>query len=392
MLKPKKNKNSPMKALYLKVLTQGHLSIMSILMDIFKTEKHSVKNYADFWHWFKANEKAFFKTVKSSENINHDFFNKLSSKLSELRDGFYYLAGMIDDDTAELILTADGAIENIVYVEELVDAAPHIPGWKFTALKSAMDIRDVSVGMRDHVFHDQNLSFYANEHANLPDEIDITVVYHDFDEDNKTSVINGVYIFLDNFLGELNFATTIDNLTVVGPTDATNELVPITKLKDFLVWRQKEFVEKYGVLRYDSRDDVYSILSADLDNGNSLTAVVNPTLLEWDGKASHPWMLNVEIHFPGEESNEMPRDGIFHLLEQIEKEMMEELQEADGYLNAARQTSENGRNIYFVCQDFRKPSKVADHLKRKYSDRFEISFSIYKDKYWQTLDQFRVNY
>lgn len=365
---------------------------MSILKEIFKTKKHSITNYADFWRWFKNNKKAFFKTVKSGENIERHVFDKLSSKLSRLRDGFSYLAGMRDDNTAELIFTADGAIETIVYVEELVDAAPHIPGWKFTALKPAMDIKDVGIKMGDYVFHDENLSFYANEHPNLPDEIDITVVYPDFDEDNKSSVINGVYVFLDNFLGELNFVTTIDNLTVIGPTDATSELVPITKLKDFLIWRQKEFVEKYEVLRYDSQNDVYSTLSAELENGTSLTAVVNATLLEWDGKASHPWMLNVEIQFPGKESSGKPDDSVFHLLEQIEEEMMKELKEADGYLNAARRTSENSRNIYFVCQDFRKPSKVADHLKRKYSDKFEISFSIYKDKYWQTLDQFKVNY
>lgn len=377
--------------LYLKVFSRGPSSIMSILNNIFKTKKHSIKTYADFWNWFKDNEKAFFKAVKSNENIERDFFDKLSSKLSELREGFYYLTGMVDDTTAELILTVDGAVENIAYVEELVDAAPPIQGWKFTPMKPALDIKNVYIKMGDYVFNDQNISFYANEHPDLPDEIDITVVYHDFDEDNKSSVINGVYIFLDNFLGELSFVTTIDNLTVIGPTDATEELVPIEKLKDFLIWRQKEFVEKYEVLRYDSQDDTYSTLSAQLENDRPLIAVVNSTLLEWDGKASHPWMLNVEIQFPEEESSGMPGDDTSQLLEQIEEEMMRELKETDGYLNVARQTANNSRNIYFACKDFREPSKVADHLKSRYSDKFGISFSIYKDKYWQTLGHFRVH-
>jgi hypothetical protein len=335
--------------------------------------------------------KRHFNAVKKGNNIENAFFDKLSPKLSELREGFFFLTGMKDDNTAELILTADGAIENIVYVEELVGAAPYIPGWEFTALKPALDIKNVCIKMGDYVFDDENLSFYANEYPELPDEIDITVVYHNFDEDNKSSIINGVYIFLDNFLGELNSVVTIDNLTVIGKDDAKRELIPIEKLKDFLIWRQKEFVEKYEVLRYNSEDDTYSTLSAELENGNPLTAMVNTTLLDWEGKASHPWLLNVEIQFDGEETNGMPDDDTYQILDQIEEEMMEGLKEADGYLNVARQTANNKRNVYFACKDFRKPSKIADQLKSKYSDKFEISFTIYKDKYWQTLDRFRVN-
>jgi hypothetical protein len=51
----------------------------------------------------------------------------------------FFLTGMYNDDTVELVLTADGAVKNIVFVEELVNSAPKIEGWKFTALKPALD-------------------------------------------------------------------------------------------------------------------------------------------------------------------------------------------------------------------------------------------------------------
>ena len=33
------------------------------------------------------------------------------------------------------------------------------------------------------------------------------------------------------------------------------ELIPIEKLKDFLIWRQKEFIEKYEGTRRNTIDD-----------------------------------------------------------------------------------------------------------------------------------------
>ena len=98
-----------------------------------------------FWRWFQTNAAAFHKVVKSNGNIEKDFFNKLAPKLDEFKDGIYFLTGMYDDNTVELVLTADGAIENIFFVEALINAAPQTEGWRFTALKSAVDIQEVNI-------------------------------------------------------------------------------------------------------------------------------------------------------------------------------------------------------------------------------------------------------
>jgi len=48
--------------------------------------------------------------------------------LNQLREEIYSVTGMFDEDTVELILTAEGAVKNIPFVEELVGAAPRIDG------------------------------------------------------------------------------------------------------------------------------------------------------------------------------------------------------------------------------------------------------------------------
>jgi hypothetical protein len=360
---------------------------MSFLKSLFKKDE-PIKYYSDFWNWFKKHEKNFYNVVNKGKNIEAAFFDKLSPKLAELKDGYFFLAGMLDDHTAELVLTADGIIKNVVFVEELVNSAPTIPGWKFTALKPSSDIDHSCINMADYVFGTETLSFYSNDHADYPDEIDITIVHKDFNENDKSTIINGIYIFLDNYIGELNSVTTIDNVSVVGPHAAEKELVPIGKLKDFLNWRQKEFIEKYEGTLQDTENSEFSILEAELESGNALIATINTELLQWDKKASHPWIMTVEISYDGQENNGMPDNETFQRLGDIEDKILEQLKDHEGYLNIGRQTADSVREIYFACKDFRKPSKFMHQLVLD-SPGDKITFDIYKDKYWRSFNRFK---
>lgn len=364
---------------------------MNFLKNIFGEKKETVQTNHEFWAWFQTNEQNFFDIVKSGENIEENFFNKLSPKLDRLKNGYYFLTGMADDNTAELILTSDGVIKNIPFVEELVNSAPTISNWKFTALKPSNDLKNVRIDMSGCKFESENLSFYAIDHKNYPDEIDIVIVHHDYKEKDKSIITNGTFIFLDNYLGELNSVTIIDNARVIPKDLAEQELIPISKLKDYLIWREKEFIEKYEGVHYNTESDSYSSMTAELDNGRKLIAIINTTLLEWDRKASHPWILNIEIKYNGENNNGMPNNTTYELLNKFEEEIMLELKDFEGYLNIGRQTADGERIIYFACKDFRKPSKVLVDLIIKYSGKLDVSYDIFKDKYWQTLEKFRPN-
>lgn len=364
---------------------------MGLLDKLFRKKEDKIKTHENFWNWFLENEQAFYKAVKTGRNIEADFFNILSPKLEELKNGYFYLTGMFDDNTAELVFTPDGNIKNIIFIEELVSSAPSIPNWKFTALKPALDIENVNIRMQDYTFESGNLSFYAIEDINYPDEVDIVVAHTDYKEEDRTTIINGTYIFLDNYLGELNSVTTIDNLTVIPKDQAEKELIPIEKLKDYLIWREKEFLEKYDGIRYNTDNDSYSSLEATLKNGLQLVAIINTTLLDWDSKASHPWILKVEIQYDVSKNNGMPDNNTYEQLNNFEDGLMLELKDFDGYLNIGRQTADSERIIYFACKDFRKPSKLLYNLAMKHLGKLNLKYDIYKDKYWQSFERFRPN-
>ncbi len=360
---------------------------MDFLKNISRNKEEQVTSHDDFWQWFKAHEQTFAAAVKNNDNIENVFFTPLANKLSELKEGFYFLTGMTSDGRVELVFTPDGIIKNVVFVEELVNSAPDISGWIFTAMKPGGEIDNIGVRIEDYTFEKDNLFFAPISDAYYPDEIDIRIIYNHYNADDSSIIETGVYVFLDNYLGELNAITAIDNLEIIAP-QAGLELIPIDKLKDFLIWREKEFVEKYEGTRYDTEEDSYAALEASLDNGMPLLAIINSTLIQWDAKVSHPWMLNVEIGYHGHPASGLPDTATSEILNGFEDELMEMLKDYDGYLNLGRETANNSRAIYFACKDFRIPSKVMDAMIKKYASTLELSYDIFKDKYWRSLERF----
>lgn len=366
---------------------------MNFLKKFFNTPKPNSTSlsYEDFWAWFVSNQGSFYKHVKSQNNIKKGFFDKLSPMLNRVHDDIYYLTGMYSDNVVELVLTAEGVVKNFVFIEELIDAAPSLPNWKFTALKPALNIENVNIQMEGYVFSGKNISFYDATHPDYPDEISVDMVYHDYSEEDKNICHHGIHIFLDNYLGEVSYASLIDAVKIISREDATKELVPVSKLKDYLNWRQKEFIEKYEATRYDTQNDSYASMEAKTLEDLPIIAIINTDILKWDSKVSHPWLLTITLEYDGEKHNGLPDSDTYELLNVFEDEVLKELVASDGYLNIGRQTAEGERKIFFACKEFRKPSKVIGNLLGDNKTRIKGDYEIYKDKYWKSLNRFLLN-
>jgi hypothetical protein len=359
---------------------------MSILKKLFGKKDPKIESYADFWAWFQSHEKTFHRVVKNEDDIEENFFQSLSPALDALGHDFYFVTGMVDPDTVKLVISAEGNVKTFVFVEELIAAAPAIPGWQFTAHKPVMEIEDANIHMAGYVFNKDNLQFYPVEYADRPDEIELVVVHPEWNEENKDVIGNGVYLFLDNYLGELNFATIVDHVAVEGPDGSHENLIPLVKLKDYLLWREKEFIEKYEGVRHDTAEDSYSTVEATSKNDNPVMGVFNVDLLQWDRKASHPWLLRVEMTYPAPDEYGMPDDETYAVLDDVEDAFNTMLKDSEGYLNVGRLTADGVREVYFACREFRKPSQVVYQVGKQYADKLDIQYSIEKDKYWHALD------
>ncbi|MNX90925.1 hypothetical protein D3C86_1229920 [compost metagenome] len=65
--------------------------------------------------------------------------------------------------------------------------------------------------------------------------------------------------------------------------------------------------------------------------------------------------------------------------------MRSELKDVNGQLNIGRETFEGARAVYFACNEFRESSKIAHQILEKHKRNMDMSYEIYKDKYWQSL-------
>lgn len=352
-----------------------------------KKEEPPITDHNSFWNWFLQHEKSFYSAVKSGNNVDASFLNILMPKLQQLNHHFYCSTGMYNADTAELIITAEGDIKSFVFVEELIAAAPVVGHWKFTALNPPIGLNDTNIQMDGFLFDKNKLSFIDNGNEEHPDEIDLILIHTDYNESNKITITNGTLIYLDHLLGELNTATLIDNIKVAGMPAKNQELIGIDKLSPFLLWREKEFVEKYNGTRHNTEDDNYSTLEAEDENGLMILAIINQELLDWDAKASHPWLMVFDIKYDIEAGG-MPYESTYVLMDQFEEELVQQLPDSDGYLNLGRKTYNGTRTIYFACKEFRNASKMASRLIQTYSKGLVVSYDIYKDKYWMTMREF----
>lgn len=359
---------------------------MKLFKNLFGNDE-PITSYSAFWEWFQKYQKQFYDVVKQRGNIERDFFDKVTPKLAQLKEGLFLLCGPWDENTIELIITPDGDIKNIVFAEEIIAAAPEIAGWRFTALKPEAG-EGFGLNMRNIEVSEDSLRFSSTEFWERPDEINIQIASSNLNEEDREAFSHAVFIFLDNYLGELSFATTVDGLTVVNADAASTEFRPIKELKPYLTKRQAEFVEKYDGSRFNTDEDAYTLMQAELESGDPLIAVVNTTLLTWDRKPSHPWIAEIHFEYSDSMNNGLPGDKTYQLLGDIEDQILSELKGSDGYLNIGRETAKNVRTVYFACREFRKPSKAFDRIHRKFSDTFKIDFNIYKDKYWQSFDRF----
>lgn len=344
-------------------------------------------NYQAFWDWFKEHSQDFYETLQKGELVEEDLISLLAPKVNELDLGLYFLIGL-EENSAKLVFTPDGNVRKVYLAEELVATAPEVPYWRFSALKPPTNVSSFSIRMLDLEFDKDKISFYPRINPSYPDEIDLVMIYRPFQEEFADEITNGVFIFLDNFLGEETMIDRIDRLEVRGPGDDIPEEIPVEKLPDYIDWREKEFVEKYQDITFDLSEEQYAGYEAALEDGTPIISTINTGAMKWDHKASHPWMFFITLHF--EEVNEVgfPTEKEYNLLSDLDNQAYQLLPILEGNIYLGRELGDSQCDIYYACKDYRMASKIADWIVAEYKDKLNITIDIFKDKYWQALERF----
>lgn len=353
---------------------------MSFLKKLFGNQVKEIetleieKEYQKFWDWFAQNEKKFKTIIETQDNVVDNFIEVIAPKLKALNLNFNMLAGGRPGSATEFIVTPDGVLKAVPFVEDFIACAPSIEGWSFLACKNAS--KGIALRMGDFELSEDTISFVPLLKEGYPDYIALRFIVEAYTPENEDELGNALYIFLDNYIGEMLTMTEIDHLEVRGQDAIEGELIPISKLEDYLNFRSKEFVEKYDGIKRDSDLDNYVVMEMSNEDGVYLVTL-NKTFLLWEKKMSYPWVIRIDIPYKTEGSG-MPNSKDVALMDEIE----DLLSESGLVLTVARETGGGERNLYLATQDFRAASKEVYNTLSLYNNRLEASYRLYKDKYW----------
>lgn len=340
-----------------------------------------------FWEWFSVNEKHFVDVVKQKNNIENELFELLSSNLTHFRDGLSFLVG-IDDNKVELIFTAGGDIANLVLIEELINEAPKLENWKFNTLNTSDN--DISINYDEYTFESNYLHFFEVIEDEYLDEVNIVVLYKFYTKKDHFKIQNGIGLYLENLIGEKAFSSIIDEFNVGSlEKNKVQHIIPIVQLGEYLNKRNESIIHKNENIYYDSTDDNFTFFENEVEDEEKLYAEINTDLLNWKYKSSHPWILTVKINFEQSEDNGLETDEFLDILQNNISELFSE---KAGIVYLGRQTTENLREIFWVCKEYKSPCILIEKMNNNLQiDNFPLlDYVIYKDKYWRTFEHFCI--
>jgi hypothetical protein len=364
---------------------------MSFLKKLFKTNKITSakpKTITDFWQWFEEHADELKDAVIRQDDLQKEFIEPVFTNLERIAEGVFLLIGKEDDGTIDIIFTADGNIKNFPLVISFVEKAPTIPEWKFTAFKPKVDLGDKGIHIKNLSITRDTLQFYPTIDEQYPDEISIHLVYNgEVAPEDQNLVENASFIYVENLLGEINLATRIDQL-IFDPAPASDlELVSIEKLEEYLNWREKEFVELYEGVVYQTEKATYSSLEWESE-GKDVMGTCNEELIKWNKKASHPWMVVIMVDFGTYQKSGLPTSDLLDEIHAFEDDLKEKLPDPEGYLQVGQTTGKGERTIYYACKEFSIPIQKLEELRKNYS--FNYDYEVFKDKYWKCMEMFQV--
>jgi len=364
---------------------------MGIFGKLSSSSKNNKNPYQEFWDWFNNHAQEFYNIIKSGNQVEEKFINLFAPELAKIEPHVFFLVGIEEDKNAELIFTPDGRIQNVIWAEKLAASAPEIPNWKFRALKPASNNINFAIRMHDLNFDKDNIMFFPVIHQDYPDKIDLMFVYEHYHVEAHDDIINGIFIFLDNFLGEETMIESIDKIDVTGPQSTQEELIPLDKLRDYINWREKEFVEKYQDVRHDPIEDQFTAFEGTIEGDKTILSTFNTSILNWEHKASHPWILVIMINYEPENESGFPNSETYKSISNLEDDIENQLPGLDGYIFLGSETVDGLRETFIACREFRKVTEIIDQLLLKYASQLNINYEFYKDKYWQSFERYQFN-
>ncbi len=195
----------------------------------------------NFGTGLKKNNESYSFINQVDIEIKEKLLGNFSEELHKYCDKLYFEIGGNPEECRELIITAEGNKDYFKQVESLVNTAPKIDKWVFTAFIPPRDIH-FQLKYEGLILSPEEMWFMPLENKDNALAIGFNICLrnyelvhtHDFFE-------SAMYKILDVLLGEKSAATDIDYIAFDQLPDNPEEegMIELAELPDYIAWKKK---------------------------------------------------------------------------------------------------------------------------------------------------------
>jgi hypothetical protein len=198
-----------------------------------------MKKINTFWNWFQDNNQRIKNVInENSENQKHITFwisKNLSYYCKEI--DFMIVYPKNSNEKTEFIITANGNPNFFQQVVNLIDNAPQLRTWKFTAFIQPTERIDEMINDRDDPYIFQEFTLKASELKFLPlqfqeesNKLDIIVYLKNYNLYCHTKTLQqAIFVILQDLVGE---KSVYQNINLVQLAQEKEEQEGVIKLYD----------------------------------------------------------------------------------------------------------------------------------------------------------------
>ena len=166
-----------------------------------------------FWQWFIDHNEQQTAIGDLDEKSRTELENALQYQLTKYCDGLGYELGDATANGRTLTFTAEGDTDLFRYVVELVDSAPDLDWWQFTAFKQPLGT-ELKVRFDRYLFDTRKMYFQQLECEEEPEMLGLRIAVEGSKPDDEDFQV-GVYVTLEALIGEFDCATLIGYMETV---------------------------------------------------------------------------------------------------------------------------------------------------------------------------------
>jgi hypothetical protein len=182
---------------------------------------------ADFWAWFDDNQARLAQVATTLDDMMMDdlepVLTELAAILHEADDRLFAELGADAQGKPRLLVTADGELDAMLTARDLVAIAPSYDGWTFSALRERADVPETILLPGGHEL-DMREAVFVLEVSNGKAEIAIGL--DQWDEARADDYNSAVEFFVEQVLGEADYAAGVSGVMALSVADLQEEADP----------------------------------------------------------------------------------------------------------------------------------------------------------------------